>query len=51
MRNDVHMRDGVAILLLILMMVLVTLPVRRDNGDTRAPANAWYPKKAQSQYR
>lgn len=42
MRSEVHLRDGVAILLLVLMMVLVSLPVRRDNVS-REPSS-WHTK-------
>ncbi len=46
MRNDVHMRDGVAILLLLLMMALITLPLKRDRiQSTTSPSTAVAYKK------
>lgn len=37
MRSEVHMRDGTAVLLLVLMFALGFVPVRRD--DQRTPAS------------
>ena len=45
MRNEAHLRDGVAILLLVLMIVLVSLPLKREK--LRQPANNYYPGKTQ----